>query len=183
MSARAWWAAEPQVRSVPHESNFDREFEQFFLENYDAVVRALTVLTGDRERSTDATQEAFIKAYARWSKIRSYDMPAAWVRRIAINIGRDSHRSEHRRLRRERPHLQLDQPSPGDGIVGDSFARSLLASLPRRQCEVATLFYLDDRSVTEIAVILGLSEGTVKSHMSDARLNLRGLLERQGVDP
>lgn len=153
------------------------EFEEFFLANYDSVLHALIVTTGDRERATDATQEAFIKAYSRWPKIRHYDSPAAWVRRIAINASRDTIRSERRRRRRERANRPEVVASHADLYVADSFTRDLLAGLTRRQREVATLFYVDDRSVSDIAYILRLSEGTVKFHLSEARDRLRQLVE------
>lgn len=160
----------------------DHEFEAFFIATYEGVVRTVTAMTGDRDRAIDATQEAFIKAYARWSKIRSYDAPDAWVRRVAINAGRDRHRSDRRRRRREQPHVSPDVPFPADEVVGTDSARRLLASLPRRQKEVATLYYFDDRSVAEISVLLGLTEGTVKSHLSDARIRLRTLMETKEGD-
>ena len=50
-----------------------------------------------------------------------------------------------------------------------------------RQREVATLFYVDDRSVSDIAYILRLNEGTVKFHLSEARDRLRQLVERDGA--
>ncbi|RLE25989.1 MAG: SigE family RNA polymerase sigma factor [Actinobacteria bacterium] len=167
---------EPLVKSS------EQEFDQFFLANYDDVVNALTLITGDRDRATDAAQEAFVKAYAKWSKICSYDLPSAWVRRIAINISRDSHRSERRRRRRELPHRESDAVSPAEQIVGDDAARRLLGGLPPRQREVATLFYVDDRGVADIAAILGLSEGTVKSHLADARDGMRASFDRDGAE-
>ena len=160
----------------------EKEFDQFFLAHYDAVVNALTLITGDKERAVDATQEAFIKAYARWPKVRSYDVPSAWVRRVAINLSRDSHRSERRRRRRELPHHVSDAVSPADQIVGDDSARRLLAGLPRRQREVATLFYVDDLGISDISAILGLSDGTVKSHLADARDGMRAAFERDGAE-
>ncbi len=161
-------------------STHDDEFEQFFLENYQAVLHVLALTTGDHERATDATQEAFIKAYARWSKIRTYDSPAAWVRRVAINASRDALRSDHRRRRREEAQPFGDEPSAADKSTSDANAFRLLGKLSDRQREVATLFYVDDRSVAEIASILGLSEGTVKSHLAAARDRLRGLVEQDG---
>ena len=56
-------------------------------------------------------------------------------------------------------------------------ATDLLRELPTRQREVATLFYVDDRTVAEIAMILRLNEGTVKYHLSHARDGLRKLLD------
>jgi len=77
------------------------EFEAFFHAHYDQLVRSLTLITGDREAARDCVQEAFIKASTRWRKVRRYDNPVGWVRRVAINQGRDAHRSSQRRKRRE----------------------------------------------------------------------------------
>jgi RNA polymerase sigma-70 factor (ECF subfamily) len=156
----------------------DDEFERFFLANYDAVLRVLVLTTGDRERATDATQEAFIRAYARWSKIRGYESPAGWVRRVALNASRDSYRSDRRRRRREETLPAAPEPSGADRFHAESSAYEMLQVLPARQREVATLFYVDDRSVTEIAAILQVNEGTVKSHLSDARERLRSVIDR-----
>ena len=156
----------------------DDEFERFFLANYDAVLRVLVLTTGDRERATDATQEAFIRAYARWSKIRGYESPAGWVRRVALNASRDSYRSDRRRRRREETLPAATETSGADRFHAESSAYEMLQILPDRQREVATLFYVDDRSVTEIAAILQVNEGTVKSHLSDARERLRSVIDR-----
>ncbi len=155
------------------------EFEQFFLANYDSVLQMLTYTTGDRDRATDATQEAFIKAYAKWSKIRSYDSPAAWVRRIAINASRDSARSERRRRRREQADQPANAASPAELYQSGAGVQELLAGLTRRQREVATLYYIDDRSVAEIAGILDLNAGTVKFHLSEARDRMRQLVHHE----
>ncbi len=158
----------------------DDEFEQFFLAQYDAVLQLLVLTTGDRERATDATQEAFIKAYARWSKIKHYESPAAWVRRVAINASHDSFRSDRRRRKREEA-VPVDVEA-SDRYSSDTRATELLRELPTRQREVATLFYVDDRTVAEIASILRLNEGTVKYHLSHARDGLRRLLDEGGGD-
>ena len=63
----------------------------------------------------------------------------------------------------------------------ESSVYELLAMLPVRQREVATLYYVDDRSVAEIASILELNEGTVKSHLSTARERLRAVIDRNGA--
>ena len=160
----------------------DEEFEQFFLDNYAAVLHILALTTGDRERATDAAQEAFIKAYSKWSKIRRYDSPVAWVRRVAINASHDSFRKDRRRRRREQATPLASDAPQSDRYASDEAATQLLRELPDRQREVATLFYVDDRSVVEIAAILGLNEGTVKSHLSSARDHLRRIVERDGAE-
>ena len=153
------------------------DYERFFLANYDAVLNILVLTTGDRERATDATQEAFIKAYAKWSKIRHYDAPSAWVRRVAINASHDSFRAERRRRRREQALPPSAHGSHTDRYSSEHTVSDLLHALPARQREVATLFYVDDRSVAEIAAILGLTDGTVKYHLAHARDGLRRLLD------
>jgi RNA polymerase sigma-70 factor, ECF subfamily len=164
------------VPETTFEATFEAEFEQFFVANHDAVVRVLTLTTGDRERAVDATQEAFIKAHANWASIRAYDAPAAWVRRIAINSCNDLIRSDQRRQNRERTHADATSPSPADAVVSDAFAAALIEQLPQRQREIAALFYVDDRSVADIAGILGITDGTVKSSLADARERLRDVL-------
>ncbi len=160
----------------------DDDFERFFLANYESVVRSLTLITGDRERAMDAVQEAFIKAYTKWGAVRSYELPAAWVRRIAINRCRDAHRSDGRRARREQPYAAMPASSPAETVVGTTAALQLLDHLPPQQRTVAVLFYLDDLSIAEIGLSLGLKEGTVKFHLNRARNRLREVLERDGVE-
>jgi len=158
------------------------EFETFFLDNYDSVLRLLVVMTGSHEQATDATQEAFIRAHARWSRIRSYESPAGWVRRIAINRSRDTYRSDRRRRLRELAHSTGEPSQPSEMVESVTMALVMLEPLSPRQREVASLFYIDDRSVIEISSILGLSEGTVKSHLSEARAALRSAVDRDQVE-
>ncbi len=156
------------------------EFNHFFTANYDQLVASLTAITGDREVATDCVQEAFIQAYARWNRIRRYDKPVTWVRRVAINRSRDTHRSEGRRRRREDwfSHTPLPVvPSPAEHVGSNLDLIQLLKKLTPRQRSVAALFYLEDLSVAEIADSLGLSGGTVKFHLNKARQSLQEILE------
>jgi RNA polymerase sigma-70 factor (ECF subfamily) len=161
----------------------DDEFERFFLAHYESVVRSLTLITGDRQRAEDAAQDAFIKAHARWRTVRSYDLPVAWVRRVAVNRCRDTHRSERRRVAREQPFARAPQvESAEDGVAGLSEVLRLLDQLPPRQRAVSVLFYFDDLPIEEIATSLGLNEGTVKFHLSKARDRMRELLAKDPAE-
>jgi RNA polymerase sigma factor (sigma-70 family) len=158
------------------------EFERFFAAEYDAVLRAVEAATGNREFAVDATQDGFIKAHLHWQTIRSYDSPAAWVRRAAINSSRDRQRSERRRRGREvaaaaPEEATLSSPHV-DGLESADSARTFLDPLAARQREVATMYYIEDRSLDDIAETLGLSIGTVKSQLADARQRLRQLHQR-----
>jgi RNA polymerase sigma-70 factor (ECF subfamily) len=154
-------------------ADLDAEFERFFVTQYDSILRALDAATGDHEVAVDATQDAFIKAHTRWSLIRTYEAPDTWVRRVAINVSRDRMRSERRRRNREATHDPSAQLSTTDQFEADANVRALLDQLPQRQREVARLFYVDDHSVDDIARQLGVSSGTVKSYLAEARDRLR----------
>lgn len=153
------------------------DFDALFSAHYDRLVRALTVVAGDRETAADAVQEAFVKAHLRWRRISRYDDPIGWVRRVAINQIRDGHR---RSARKDRALLRLAsrQSTVTAPAEIDEFDR-LLATLPKQQRAATALFYVDGLSVAEIAVALELAEGSVKSHLHDARRRLRPLLERE----
>lgn len=155
------------------------DFDALFTAHYDRLVRALSIVSGDAENAADAVQEAFVKAHLRWRRISRYDDPIGWVRRVAINQLRDGHR---RQVRKERALVRL---AGGERAVVepadiDEFDR-LLAELPKQQRAATALFYVDGLSVAEIAVALGIAEGSVKSHLHDARRRLRPLLEREAA--
>ena len=176
-----WYVRERPALSMTRRSAREESFEAFFLDQYDIIARSVAFVCGDRDRAADATQEAFIRAYARWSKVRRYENPSAWVRRIAINISRDTHRSETRRRRREErvagpTHVPSSVDEPGAGVL------DLLEGLPDRQRAIAALFYLDDLPVAEISAALDIAEGTVRFHLNQARAALRQQLDERSTD-
>lgn len=152
------------------------DFDAFFLLHYTHLVRWLTLFTGDAERATDAAQEAFIKAYASWRSVRQCDSPIAWVRRVAINKCRDSSRADRRRRRRELAQDAHEAP-PADAAVADMYLFGLLQQLTPRQRLVTVLYYVEDLSVADVAQTIGISDGAVKFHLSQARERLRLALD------
>ncbi|MDH3295766.1 MAG: sigma-70 family RNA polymerase sigma factor [Acidimicrobiia bacterium] len=160
----------------------DPDFERLFLAHYDGLVKSLTVITGDRELARDCVQDAFIKASASWPRVRRYDDPASWIRRVAINRSRDLHRAGQRRRKRERlvaPPADGPAPDRTGEIPGLMRLVDLLRDLPERQQITAALFYIGDLPVAEIATTLGVSEGAVKFNLSQARTALRAIVEHQ----
>jgi RNA polymerase sigma factor (sigma-70 family) len=155
------------------------EYEAFFLANYTPTVRLLMSMGASQEQAQDAAQDAFIRLYTRWSRIRRHDAPVAWLRRVAINRLRDLHRSDTRRENRENrvmPGQQTVMPAE-DTVASDDETRRLLLGLPHRQRTVAALFYVEDMSVDDIASTLGLTSGAVKFHLNRARKRLRTMVE------
>jgi len=160
-------------------------FDDFFTAEYPRLVGLLTAMTGNRTVGEDLAQEAMVRAHQRWERVSRYDVPAAWVRRVAINLAHNNRarrRSEKRALARlagERPTWEVEL---GRDDGRDHFW-SVVRSLPRRQAAAVTLHYLEDRPVTEVANILGCAEGTAKAHLHKGRATLAKLLDVQEDAP
>lgn len=169
---RVMTATQTATRRIVFEMTDRHDFDAFFTDTYGPVVASLTVAFGDGEAAAEAVQDAFIKAYSRWNRIRRYDIPQAWIRRVAINRLRDLARKRERQRRAEAragaeplSHVSLGAE---DGGFTD-----LVGRLPERQRTAIVLHYLEDLPVREIAESMGISEGAVKAHLSQARANLR----------
>jgi RNA polymerase sigma-70 factor, ECF subfamily len=160
------------------------DVEDLFRANYERLVRVLTAAGGDAADAADAVQEAFVQAYVHWRRVRAYDDPVAWVRRVALHRLLNAHRSRERRARAlGRFGARADEVAApaeaGDRRVDLSRA---LAQLPPRQRAVVALHYFAQLSVREVADAMGTSEGTVKSQLHDARRTLGRHLEVMSHD-
>lgn len=152
-------------------SALDRSFEEVFRAAYWPLVRALTVAGGNREVAADSVQDAFTQAYARWSRIGRYDDPVAWVRRVALHRLIDHERRRARGARaveRLGPPPVDHQPEPAGFSVPEA-----LATLSPQQRIAASLYYVEQLSVAEVAHAMELSDGAVKFHLHRARAALR----------
>jgi RNA polymerase sigma-70 factor, ECF subfamily len=161
-------------------------FEEFYQAHYGRMVALITALIGDRAEAEDVVQDAFARALARWGRLSGYDLPEAWVRRVALRIAVDSGRRVRRatmvraRLSAQRPALSQ---APEDCLPFNDFGRALM-QLPLHHREVLVLHYLADLPVEQIAADRGLPPGTVKARLAAARRRLeRELTERPEVVP
>jgi len=150
------------------------DLEAMFRAHYGRLVRALTLASGSREAAADAVQEAFVRAHVRWRRIRRYDDPVGWIRRVAVNLLRDDHRRQQRKAVAER-RLANERPATLEPDVDETLA--LLALLPRQQRLAVALFYVDGLSVAEVATAMRLSVGAVKFHLHQGRAKLRERLD------
>jgi RNA polymerase sigma-70 factor (ECF subfamily) len=143
----------------------------------------------------DITQEVFLRAYQAIPRLRSGATLKTWLFRIAHNlcvteIHRRGRRGEHVSLEdegEERIHHLL----PGDtGRLEQQIERQelsgavqrLVAKMPAHYRAVLTLYYVEEAKYEEIAEIMGLPMGTVKTHIHRARLRLRDLVLAE-IDP
>ena len=141
------------------------------------VTHARRKLTKDRGRAEEVTQDIFLKL---WRVLPAYDgraAPSTWLYTIARNTCLSALRSETHR--RTLPFDSIEEPA-GAGcsdVLKTIELERCLERLPEVQREVVTLFYLQDRSVDEVARMLDLPEGTVKSHLHRARLALAAMIK------
>lgn len=148
-------------------------FDEVFDNEYPRLVRALAV-ADDAAHAEDAVQEAFITAERRWSHVSALDDPVGWVRRVAVN-----RLANDRRDRRRRAEILAGIRLP-DLATLDALDLDLLAAiraLPPRQRLSLCLHHLGGYTVAELAVMLDVAAGTVKSNLHDARAALRRTLE------
>lgn len=151
-----------------------RDFDDFFRDSYDLTVRGLELDGTRTDDAHDAAQEAYVRAYARWWRVGHYKEPAAWVRRVAVNVVRDQHRQ---RTTRENslPRLAAEPttvPSPADRDDVEGLDDAL-AQLPPQQRKAVDLYYGAGFSTEEAASRMGISPGAFRFHLSRARRSLK----------
>jgi RNA polymerase sigma-70 factor, ECF subfamily len=154
--------------------NIVSDFDALFRDHYANLVRSIGLAIGDSDLAADAVQEAFAKAHVRWNKVSEYSSPVGWVRTVAVNAARDQQR-RHQRFDRMR-HLIARDERVHDTPEMHTPLTDALSTLSPQQRIAATLFYLDDLSLTDVATTMRLSEGAVKFHLSQARERLRPLV-------
>jgi RNA polymerase sigma factor (sigma-70 family) len=189
--ARAGWhraaAADPSVDDLgpddlvplppagtPPAAPADDGFDDFVRREYPVVLRLAIALCGNVHAAEDLTQETFVAARAKWP-LTGVDRPEAWVRRVVANrsvsrwrrLGAEARALARLGGRRE-PVVELPEP--------DERVWAAVRRLPPAQARVVALVYVEDRAVAEVAVILGCSPDTVRTHLWRARTRLAELL-------
>jgi RNA polymerase sigma factor (sigma-70 family) len=158
------------------------EFEQVFRSAYPSILRTAFLVLHDRGRAEEVTQEAFLRLYERWRKAIRYDHPVAWVRTVAV---RDAIRRAERERRQTVMEL-VDNRGVDDRVPDLDLLDAVAALRPRAPARppgppaAVALYYLEDRPIDEIAVLMEVSSSTVKQHLFQAR-NKLGVSLLEGV--
>jgi len=164
-------AADPTGSAVDAKDEFTRFYEGGFAR----LVGQLALVTGNRHDAEDAVQEAFARASTRWSRLRDYDVPEAWVRRVALNLAVNGVRGRRRRLA---ALVRLGPPAPVPAAdVADVALAEALAALPLGQRQALVLHHLVGMPVEEVAATLRVPPGTVKARLHRGRRALAAQLE------
>jgi RNA polymerase sigma-70 factor (ECF subfamily) len=136
---------------------------------------------GDREEAADALQDALLSAYRAAERFRGDSAVTTWLHRIVVNACLD--RARRRQSRPTVPLPEVETPAVRAATTGPDLdsetrltVRAALAQLPAEQRAALVLLDIEGYSVAEIAVMLGIAEGTVKSRCARGRARLAVLL-------
>jgi RNA polymerase sigma-70 factor (sigma-E family) len=160
----------------------DEELVSLFSVQYVPLCRLAYLLLGDAARAEDVVQEAFLRTFAGWGRIRQPELAAAYLRRSVVNLCRSGLR--HRPVERRGNSRSYRDEADGAGGWEDDVASAhtvldAVRALPPRQRATVVLRYYLDLSEADIAATLGTSPGTVKSQLAKARAHLAELLGEQ----
>jgi RNA polymerase sigma-70 factor (ECF subfamily) len=156
-------------------------FEEFYEATYHRLLRQLVLVTRDRGDAEDLLQDAYGRAAVRWRRLRDYQAPEAWVRRVAFRLATDRAR---RTRRRAAALLRLRPPRPPSvELLAESLdLYNALRGLPAGQRQAVVLHHLVGLPVEEVASQLNLPVGTVKSRLSRGRAALARCLGAPGPE-
>ena len=148
--------------SAEEEAEFTRDFEGLYRQAHRTARR----LVGDAATAEDIAAEALARTFARWKDVRGLPYRDAWVLRVTTNLALDH-------LTRRRAPMQVPSVSPTEDVVLRVTLVAALRELSKRQREIIVLRHIVGLQESEIARVLGIGEGTVKTHTRRAIETLR----------
>jgi RNA polymerase sigma-70 factor (sigma-E family) len=158
----------------------DPAFVEFVAARSAALFRTAVLITGDRHAAEDLVQSALERAFRSWDRVAAADAPEAYVRRIMANLANDQLRNRRRQAAELLEHDGADAVSAQDAFHGvderETVVRAL-RELPLRMRTVLVLRYFDDLTEAQIADVLGIAPGTVKSQAARGLAKLRSVME------
>jgi RNA polymerase sigma-70 factor, ECF subfamily len=169
-----------------------QEFSTVVAKHRPQIFRFLLASTRDPDLAETLTQDCFLKAHRNWGSFRGESSAMTWLMRIAINLQKDHWRNRRMQFWRQTRTNAVDVDEASDWLPsGESSAETRLLAreqvehvwqavkgLSERQRTVFLLRHVEEMELSEIARTTGLSEGTVKAHLSRALARVRAELER-----
>jgi RNA polymerase sigma-70 factor (ECF subfamily) len=162
-----------------------RDFASEAKAAYPALVRAATVLCRSRSDVEDVVQETLMRAVKAYPSFRADSSFLTWAYAILLRAARDANRTRAKGVPADdAANLPEHLPPVERAAMLDEEARRVVdavRSLPERQREMVTLHFLRELPYSEIAEALGVSVGTVKATMFEAKMSLRAILARKDI--
>jgi RNA polymerase sigma-70 factor (ECF subfamily) len=147
-------------------------FEALLLAYQDKVFRLSYSMLGDRAQAEDAAQECFLRIWKAMDRYRGESSMGTWIFSIARNVCLTA----ISKRRKAAPIEEAERAKPEAPDRQRDIAR-LVLELPENYRQVVMLFYMEDRSYEEVARLLDLPVGTVKTHLHRARQQLASMVE------
>ena len=160
----------------------EQEQAEFCELEYARLAGSLRLYTGDADLAAELAQEALARACLHWTRVRAMAAPGAWVHRVAVNLANSSFRrrgAERRALERTGGHVTADAADPSEAFT----VRTAVLALPERQRLAIVLRYFADYPVDEVARIMHVRPGTVKSLTAQGIASLRAALMQEDRVP
>jgi RNA polymerase sigma-70 factor (ECF subfamily) len=154
----------------------EREFEERLLDSSTLAFRVAFSVLRHREDAEDVAQDAFARAHKRFRQLRERDRFRSWLVRLVWRLALDRRRSDKRRAAREDAHGALQPAVTGDGTAARERADAMWAAidaLPEKLRSVIVLASIEGHDVAEVAALLRIPPGTVKSRLFLARQRLK----------
>lgn len=164
---------------------FDALYEKY----KDLAVHTAYLITGNRADSEDIVQDTFVKIYLHSKELKNNSGFKAWMMQILVRTAYRAGKKKSREFPDEDAVVRMEDRtdiSSLDKIMQLEEAgriKMVIKALPVKQRTVVILFYYDQFSVGEIAKMLGLMEGTVKSRLHTARKRMKKALIKEGEQP
>ena len=172
--------ADVALGSVPADWDADRAVTALYTAHYRSLVRLAALLVRDVATAEEVVQDSFVAMHGGWRRLRDSEKALSYLRQSVVNRSRSVLR--HRVVvDRNAPKPPPDMPSAEHGAIAlleRSAVVAALRTLPPRQREALVLRYYGDLSEAQIASVMGISRGAVKSHTARAMAALRIVLER-----
>jgi RNA polymerase sigma-70 factor, ECF subfamily len=169
-------AGELTEAGIMPDASWEREFEERLADSPSLAFRVALGVLHNREDAEDIAQEAFVRAYRNFHRLRDRERFRGWLARIAWRLALDRQRGAQRRERRE---LVAWDPSPAATVEDLAASRQFqerleraMDDLPEKLRMVLVLAGVQGYDTREVAALLALPEGTVKSRLHAARKQL-----------
>ncbi|MFC7548135.1 SigE family RNA polymerase sigma factor [Plantactinospora sp. GCM10030261] len=156
----------------------DREFTEYYVARGSRLRATAYLLCGDWHQAEDLTQITFAKLYRNWRRIAHREVLDAYARKVLLRAFLDERRRPWRR-----EHItghdspELDYAVDAVDVESRMVLRAALLALPARQRAVLVLRFWEDLPVQQVAELLGLATGTVKSLSARGLNRLRAALD------
>jgi RNA polymerase sigma factor (sigma-70 family) len=171
--------------------SIDLTFEQLVRDHQDMVFRTLLRLTGSREHVDDLAQDVFLRLYRALPAFRGEALITTYLYRITVNVAQDEWK---RRRREDKPLVSISDddgwhdrlPHPGrnaeEQLEERQFQEAVeehLQRLSQIERTILVLYHQEERTYEQIALVLGLPIGTVRTHLHRGRKKLREAIQQR----